>query len=116
MHVALIADTFPPLRSSGAVQLRDLSHEFVRQGHTITVMLPSSGLSTPWLIEDFNGVYEFNKLVIKYGNGDYSKISVENDSVRYFLKMFGENLKDCEEFSSSLNIHQFDHLLVFRLK
>jgi len=56
MRIALIADTFPPLRSSGAVQLRDLSHEFVRQGHTLTVMLPSSGLSTPWLIEDFNGV------------------------------------------------------------
>lgn len=56
MHIALIADTFPPLRSSGAVQLRDLSHEFVRQGHTLTVMLPSLGLSTPWLIEDFNGV------------------------------------------------------------
>lgn len=56
MHIALIADTFPPLRSSGAVQLRDLSHEFVRQGHTLTVMLPSSALSTPWLIEDFNGV------------------------------------------------------------
>ena len=56
MHIALIADTFPPLRSSGAVQLRDLSHEFVRQGHKLTVMLPTSGLSTSWLIEDFNGV------------------------------------------------------------
>jgi glycosyltransferase involved in cell wall biosynthesis len=56
MRIALIADTFPPLRSSGAVQLRDLSQEFVRQGHTLTVMLPSTGLSTPWLIEDFNGV------------------------------------------------------------
>jgi glycosyltransferase involved in cell wall biosynthesis len=56
MHIALIADTFPPLRSSGAVQLRGLSHEFVRQGHKLTVMLPSSGLSTPWLIEDYNGV------------------------------------------------------------
>ncbi|MCF8186947.1 MAG: glycosyltransferase family 4 protein, partial [Sulfuritalea sp.] len=55
MHITLIADTFPPLRSSGAVQLRDLSNEFVRQGHTLTVMLPSSGLATPWLIEDFNG-------------------------------------------------------------
>jgi glycosyltransferase involved in cell wall biosynthesis len=56
MHIALIADTFPPLRSSGAVQLRDLSREFVRQGHTLTVILPSSGSSMPWLIEDFNGV------------------------------------------------------------
>ena len=32
MRIALIADTFPPLRTSGAVQLRDLSREFVRQG------------------------------------------------------------------------------------
>jgi glycosyltransferase involved in cell wall biosynthesis len=56
MHIALIADTFPPLRSSGAVQLRDLSYEFVRQGHSITVILPSSDLSVPWLTEDFNGV------------------------------------------------------------
>ena len=56
MRIALIADTFPPLRTSGAVQLRDLSREFVRQKHVLTVMLPSVGLSTPWLLEDFDGV------------------------------------------------------------
>lgn len=56
MRIALIADTFPPLRTSGAVQLRDLSREFVRQGHALTVMLPAAGLSTPWLLEDFDGV------------------------------------------------------------
>jgi glycosyltransferase involved in cell wall biosynthesis len=56
MRIALIADTFPPLRTSSAVQLRDLSREFVRQGHKLTVMLPSSYLDLPWLIEDFDGV------------------------------------------------------------
>ena len=56
MRIALIADTFPPLRTSGAVQLRDLSREFVRQGHALTVMLPTAGLTTPWLLEDFDGV------------------------------------------------------------
>jgi glycosyltransferase involved in cell wall biosynthesis len=56
MRIALIADTFPPLRTSGAVQLRDLSREFVRQGHALTVMLPAAGLSTPWSLEDFDGV------------------------------------------------------------
>lgn len=56
MRIALIADTFPPLRTSGAVQLRDLSREFVRQGHALTVLLPTAGLSTPWLLEDFDGV------------------------------------------------------------
>jgi len=55
MRIALIADTFPPLRTSGAVQLRDLSREFVRQGHNLTVLLPSSTIQNPWQIEDFDG-------------------------------------------------------------
>jgi glycosyltransferase involved in cell wall biosynthesis len=55
MRIALIADTFPPLRSSGAVQLRDLSREFVRQGHGLTVLLPDAGLAHPWVLEEFEG-------------------------------------------------------------
>ena len=56
MRIALIADTFPPLRTSGAVQLRDLSREFVLQGHALTVMLPAADIDQPWLIEDMDGV------------------------------------------------------------
>ena len=56
MRIALIADTFPPLRTSGAVQLRDLSREFVRQGHELTVMLPWAQAARPWALEDFGGV------------------------------------------------------------
>ena len=56
MHIALLADTFPPIRTSGAVQLRDLSCEFVRQGYTVTVILPTPGLSESWLIEEFDSV------------------------------------------------------------
>lgn len=56
MRIALIADAFPPMRSSAAVQLRDLSLEFVRQGHEITVLVPTPGQSRPWLIEDYHGV------------------------------------------------------------
>lgn len=56
MRIALIADTFPPLRTSGAVQLRDLSREFARQGHALTVLLPSPDQVAPWLLEDVDGV------------------------------------------------------------
>ena len=55
MRIALIADTFPPLRSSGAVQLRDLSREFVRQGHSLCVLLPAPDQREPWKLEDFHG-------------------------------------------------------------
>lgn len=56
MQLVLVADTFPPLRTSGAVQLRDLSREFVRQGHQLTVLLPAPGQQTPWQLEQFDGV------------------------------------------------------------
>ena len=56
MRIALIADTFPPLRSSGAVQLRDLSREFARQGHSLCVLLPTSDQSEPWRLEEFDKV------------------------------------------------------------
>ncbi|MCG2745786.1 MAG: glycosyltransferase family 4 protein [Desulfobacteraceae bacterium] len=55
MRIALIADAFPPMRSSGAVQLRDLSLEFVKQGHQPTVMIPDSDIDHPWLLEDMKG-------------------------------------------------------------
>jgi glycosyltransferase involved in cell wall biosynthesis len=56
MKLILIADTFPPLRTSGAVQLRDLARELVRQGHEATVLLPDADLNQPWALEDFDGV------------------------------------------------------------
>ena len=59
MHFALIADTYPPIRASGAVQLRDLSREFVRQGHSIDVILPAADLATCWDLEDFDGLQVF---------------------------------------------------------
>ena len=55
MHFVLVADTFPPLRNSGAVQLRDLSKEFIRQGHSLTVLLPSVNQSDPWSLSKVDG-------------------------------------------------------------
>lgn len=56
MRIALIADTFPPLRTSGAVQLRDLSREFIRQGHSLCVLLPAPDQSEPWRLDEFEGI------------------------------------------------------------
>lgn len=56
MRLVLIADVYPPLRSSGAVQLRDLSIEFVKQGHEVTVLVASPDLVEPWQIGLWHGV------------------------------------------------------------
>ena len=55
MKVVLIADAFPPLRTSGAVQLRDLSREFARQGHSWTILLPQSDQQESCRLEEFDG-------------------------------------------------------------
>ena len=55
MRIALISDTFPPLRSSGAVQLRDLCREFARQGHALCVLLPSADQLEHWRLAEFDG-------------------------------------------------------------
>ncbi len=48
MRLVIIADTFVPMRTSGAVQLYDLSRELVRQGHEVTVLIPTHGPGTAW--------------------------------------------------------------------
>jgi glycosyltransferase involved in cell wall biosynthesis len=56
MRLALIADIFPPSCTSGAIQLRDLSRELVRQGHKLTVLLPSYDTDKAGCLEDCEGV------------------------------------------------------------
>ena len=57
MRLLLISDTFPPMRTSAAVQLRDLSREFTRQGHYLCVLLPSADQSEAWTLEDLEGTH-----------------------------------------------------------
>ena len=56
MRVAIIADTFPPLKTSGAVQLRDLSIEFARQGHETTMFVADPSITSRYAIMEFHGV------------------------------------------------------------
>ena len=80
MEVALVADAFPPLRSSAAVQLRDLALEFVRQGHQITIIIPSSEITKRYVHEKINGV---DILRIK---------SLKTKGVNYFRRTLAEFL------------------------
>ncbi len=51
MRIALIADAYPPLRTSGAVQVRDLAQELAAQGHEVTVIIPAPGSREPYRLE-----------------------------------------------------------------
>lgn len=54
--IALISTDYPPLRTSAAVQLRDLSREFAAQGHRPVVIVPSPMSDKPWVVEQLDGV------------------------------------------------------------
>lgn len=56
MRIALITQVYPPLRSSGAVQMRDLAREFARQGYQPVILTPADDQHEPWTIEDDQGV------------------------------------------------------------
>ncbi|MEM6808725.1 MAG: glycosyltransferase family 4 protein [Pseudomonadota bacterium] len=58
-RIALLVDAFPPLRSSGAVQLRDLARQLVLMGCAPTVFVPSADLDQPHEITDYHGVRVF---------------------------------------------------------
>jgi len=56
VKVAIITDSFPPLINSGAIQIRDLSLEFVRQGHEVLVITPSSEIKNSFLMSEMDKV------------------------------------------------------------
>jgi glycosyltransferase involved in cell wall biosynthesis len=64
------------MRTSGAVQLRDLSQEFVRQGHEVTVMIPTSGLADDWQMADCKGVQIIRLKAPKTKDIDYLRRTI----------------------------------------
>jgi glycosyltransferase involved in cell wall biosynthesis len=80
MQLALIADAYPPMKTSGAVQIRDLVAELEKQGHLITVLLPDSSLKSHWELNEEGGV---KVLRLK---------ASETKDVNYFRRGLGEYL------------------------
>ncbi len=56
VKLAFITDAYPPMRSSGAVLMRDLTVRMAERGHDVTVMVPAPQLSTGYQVERERGV------------------------------------------------------------
>ncbi len=55
MKLIIIADAFPPMRSSAAVHMYELAIELIKQGHKVTVIIPVTHIRVPLRIEYYNG-------------------------------------------------------------
>jgi glycosyltransferase involved in cell wall biosynthesis len=54
--IALVSTDYPPLRTSAAVQLRDLAQQLAAVGHRPVVIVPSSTPDRRWTVEKLDGV------------------------------------------------------------
>ena len=85
MRVALLADVFPPQRSSGAVQLRDLSAEFAKAGHQICVMVAASDIDEPFQLQELNGVQVLRLKTLQTRDVNYIQRTLAELSMPIFM-------------------------------
>jgi glycosyltransferase involved in cell wall biosynthesis len=88
MRVALIADAYPPMRTSGAVQMRDLAEEFASQGHEVTVIVPSMGRSKRWAVETSGGVQVLRLAALPTKDTGYFRRTI-NETLLSFAMWLG---------------------------
>lgn len=85
MRLILVADTFPPLRTSGAVQLRDLAREFAHQGFELTVLLPSQETLIGWELQDRDGMQILRLGAPKTKDVGYVRRTISEWLMPYFM-------------------------------
>ena len=68
LKLVLIAPHFPPLNTSAAIQLRDLSIAILDDGFDLTVLVPDQDISTPCKIENCDGVKLVRLKTLKFQN------------------------------------------------
>src|SRR3954451_5485666 len=56
LQIALISTDYPPLRTSAAVQLRDIAQQFAALGHRPVVIVPSINSADPWTVDRVEAV------------------------------------------------------------
>jgi len=66
--IVLVADAYPPSRTSAALQLRDLAVEFLRQGITPTVITSNSGVQNLSTLAELDGIHVLRLKTLEYKN------------------------------------------------
>lgn len=100
MRIAIVSDTFPPMRTSGAVQLQDLAIEFSRQGHSPMMFVLTSEISEPLILENVSGVEVLRLKVPRTKDIGYVR--------RTFSELFGPYLARATLKNSSVSTIKWD--------
>ncbi len=86
MKMALIADTYPPLRTSGAIQMRDLAMELSSQGHAVTVIVPSQSCAESWNLESTDSVRVLRLKIPSTKDLGYLKRTINESRMPFIMR------------------------------
>jgi len=76
MHLLFIADSYPPLRNSAAVQVKDLTEEFISLNHQVTILAPNPNLKQPLSISRTGGLEVIFIRIFKTRDSNYFKRTI----------------------------------------
>ena len=85
LKLALVADAFPPLRTSGAIQLHDLACEMATQGHEVTVIVPSHKIRDSSQVQKSHGFRIIRLKALKTKNINHIRRTLHEFLMPYFM-------------------------------
>jgi glycosyltransferase involved in cell wall biosynthesis len=85
MHIVIIGDTFPPMKTSGAVMLNDLANELIAQGDTVSVIIPNESQDEPIVKNVQKGLNLFQVKAFKTKDVSYVQRLLREFANPYFM-------------------------------
>jgi glycosyltransferase involved in cell wall biosynthesis len=76
MRILFVADSYPPLRNSAAVQVKDLTSEFISLNNQVTVLAPNPSLKEPLSVVESEGAKVIFIRVLQARDSSYFKRTV----------------------------------------
>ncbi len=86
-NIVLIVPVFPPNNTSAAIQLFDLAKEFKKQGDNITVLVPSSEISSAYLCDTKNGIKILRLKTLKMTDVSNARRAIAEFLMPYFMML-----------------------------
>lgn len=71
MHILIISDAYPPMRTSCAIQIYDLAQAFLEQGHQVSVIIPAHSQKNVVEISNLDGPTVFSVRCFKTKDVSY---------------------------------------------
>jgi hypothetical protein len=98
--IVLVADAYPPSRTSAALQLKDLAIEFLRQGITPTVITSDSSLRGLTAVTELDGISVLRLQTPEYKNIAHDSDVIFDDHIRHeILNLLAHHQKFIGEHS-----------------